>query len=166
MVNLNGDWNALHKSNPPIDEVAYQLPRGGWIYVLETSSDYERFKLGKANESGNGPFTRYSNLRTGDPYLTIHCAFFIPSRLGSAQKVESMLHEGISDLRIYDHHGSPTEWFQKRPGWGVEYICAKLARFAQQRDVRYRCDLPPDLDRVVFIYESDLRRFFGKSDSE
>lgn len=164
MVNLDGDWNALHKTNPPIDDVTYTLPPGGWIYVLETSSDYNRFKLGKTNGHPKGPFPRFGNVHTGDPYMTLKCAFFIPTRLGTAHSVETMLHEGIAELRIIDYYGSRTEWFRGTPNWAVEHIRCELAYFAQQDDVRYRSDLPPDLNHVVCIFESDLRFFFGKSD--
>lgn len=164
MVNLDGDWDALGETNLPISDLTYTLPSGGWIYVLETSSDFNRFKLGKTNGNVNGPFPRFGNVHTGDPYMMIKCAFFIPTRLGTARSVEIMLHAGIADLRIMDHYGQPTEWFTQTPNWAVEYIQQKLANFAQQENVGFRSDLPPDLDRVVCIFESDLRQFFGRSD--
>ena len=164
MVNLDGDWNELHKTNPPVVDLTYTLPLGGWIYVLQTSSDYSRFKLGKTDGHPDGPFPRFGNLHTGDPYMTINCAFFIPARLGSAQSVEAMLHDGINELRIIDYFGKRTEWFRGTPNWAVEYIRWELAFFAKQDDVRYRSDLPPDLNHVVCLFESELRSFFGKSD--
>ena len=39
--------------------------KSGWIYILISSSDYSRSKIGKAVD----PYKRYINLRTADPTL-------------------------------------------------------------------------------------------------
>jgi hypothetical protein len=48
-----------------------------WIYVIGTRADKGRAKIGLT--SGDNPLSRFSTLRSADPYLYIHAAFLIPT---------------------------------------------------------------------------------------
>ncbi|EJG0884883.1 GIY-YIG nuclease family protein [Vibrio parahaemolyticus] len=87
----------------------------GWIYVLMTPSDYNRVKIGKTI---NNPLLRLRNLKTGDPYLSLQVAYFIPPHFGLNLKgVEDLIHNALAQSRIpflddEDQLYKRSEWFQ------------------------------------------------------
>lgn len=70
---------------------------GGWIYIIMTSQNYHRVKIGKTK---NNPIDRLATLRCGDPYLAMTGAFFIPESFAKVNDVEKWLHEWFRDYRI------------------------------------------------------------------
>lgn len=87
----------------------------GWIYVLMTSSDINRVKIGKTI---NNPLLRLRDLKTGDPNLTLEVAYFIPPNFGlNLKEVEELIHNDLANLRIFflddeDQKNKPSEWFR------------------------------------------------------
>lgn len=87
----------------------------GWIYIMMTTCDYGRVKIGL---SVNNPIKRLSNLKTADPFLVMHAAYFIPTNVAgfSLRDIEKKLHESFKDFRIFffddeDEVNVPSEWF-------------------------------------------------------
>lgn len=70
---------------------------GGWIYVLMTSSDGNRVKIGKTK---NNPIERLAKLRCGDPYLAMIGSFFIPELRGEIKHIEKWVHDRLEGTRI------------------------------------------------------------------
>lgn len=92
---------------------------GGWIYVMMSGTDINRFKVGK---TVNHPVKRMKDLRTGDPTLALQVAYFIPALLGiPLGGLESAIHQQLTEshgrLSFYDENLS--EWFNgdARDAW-------------------------------------------------
>ncbi len=117
-------------------------PSGGWIYMLTTRGACTpdgRFKLGIAR---NDISRRFSALRTGDPELSIHCAFFVPHSLHQDIRcLERMLHERLDPTpgqldfsgrprfpRIAFASGGMSEWFSD-PFWLGEHFVEEHIKF-------------------------------------
>lgn len=84
---------------------------GGWIYVLMSGSDINRFKVGKTI---NHPVERLKELRTGDPTLALQVAYFVPNLLDfKLRSIESAIHHQLAAtvgrLSFYDE--TISEWF-------------------------------------------------------
>ncbi len=82
----------------------------GWIYIMGTSSDYDRCKIGKTK---NNPLKRYDALRTADPKLYLSVAYCVPLELLS--KVETTIHAELDEFRMLNHEDGLTEWFSLIP---------------------------------------------------
>lgn len=87
----------------------------GWIYILMTSSDYNRIKIGL---SIRNPMKRLGQLKTGDPNCVLYAAYFIPRyRQGlSLQSIEKYIHDYFSAHRVSfvedeDDTKRKSEWF-------------------------------------------------------
>lgn len=83
----------------------------GWIYVLMSASNIDRFKVGKTK---NHPVARLKQLRTGDPTLALQVAYFVPSLLNiTLSGLESHIHQSLTEshgrLNFFDETSS--EWF-------------------------------------------------------
>ncbi|HHQ4522829.1 TPA: GIY-YIG nuclease family protein [Aeromonas veronii] len=127
---------------------------GGWIYVLMTASDYDRYKVGLTI---NNPLLRYKKLRTGDPRLGLEVAYYIPNSLGlTLRSLENKLHKVLGpSINFFDE--VPSEWFSGEPrdaytklescfeGWGFD-----VTDFFQ-----------PSEKKIVRFWEADLISFFG-----
>ena len=81
---------------------------GGWIYLLMTSANYQRYKVGRTNQN---PLIRFKQLRTADPCLDFEVAYFIPTSLGELSKVEAEIHRHL-ERRISFHDEKASEWFK------------------------------------------------------
>ncbi|MGI9273763.1 MAG: GIY-YIG nuclease family protein [Endozoicomonas sp.] len=85
-----------------------------WIYILMTPSDYNRVKIGMTKKN---PLLRLRDLKTGDPYLALQAAYFIPANFGLCLRdIENLIHTQLEHLRIYflddeDQVKKPSEWF-------------------------------------------------------
>ena len=112
------------------------MPRGGWIYMLTTNgagTKNGRFKLGIARSDIS---RRFSALRTGDPDLSLHCAFFIPYSLHKdVRYLEKMLDERLDPTpgqfdysdrlrfeRIAFDSGGMSEWFLDPMWQGQKFV--------------------------------------------
>lgn len=91
---------------------------GGWIYVLMTSTDYNRFKVGRTKRN---PLSRVKTLRCGDPGIDIEVAFFVPASHGKLSRVEVDLHRQFGG-RILFHDESESEWFTGNPKFATQAI--------------------------------------------
>ncbi|HCE4545017.1 TPA: GIY-YIG nuclease family protein [Vibrio parahaemolyticus] len=86
----------------------------GWIYILMTPSDYNRVKIGMTKRN---PLLRLRDLKTGDPYLALQAAYFIPTNFGlRLLDIENLIHVQLEHLRIHflddeDQVKKPSEWF-------------------------------------------------------
>ncbi|GAB1620990.1 hypothetical protein AAOGI_10400 [Agarivorans albus] len=86
----------------------------GWIYILMTPSDYNRVKIGMTKKN---PLLRLRDLKTGDPYLALQAAYFIPTNFGLClRNVEYLIHTQLEYSRIHflddeDQVNKPSEWF-------------------------------------------------------
>ncbi|MFA0173183.1 GIY-YIG nuclease family protein, partial [Vibrio splendidus] len=78
----------------------------GWIYIIGSSSDYSRCKIGKTI---NNPLKRYLNLRTADPKLHLQVAYCVPHKLLS--KAEAAIHLELEEFRQLTHEDTLSEWF-------------------------------------------------------
>ncbi|WP_181406128.1 GIY-YIG nuclease family protein [Stenotrophomonas rhizophila] len=84
----------------------------GWIYLLETTSDTLRFKLGRTG--GENPLRRYLQLRTGDPGLLFRVAYLVPTVTWKLSRIEYAMHQQFGD-QIRFHDDTRSEWFHGRP---------------------------------------------------
>lgn len=85
--------------------------KSGWIYILISSSDYSRSKIGKAVD----PYKRYVNLRTADPTLGFVVGYYIPeiySSICSVHRLENYIHYDLQNYRISNFSEGKTEWFK------------------------------------------------------
>lgn len=82
--------------------------QGNWIYILMTTDNNNRCKIG----SSRVPSKRHINLRTGDPYLLISVAYYIPDCIGKISKIETAIHDYFESHRIENHDGNNSEWFK------------------------------------------------------
>lgn len=85
--------------------------KSGWIYILISSSDYSRSKIGKAVN----PYKRYINLRTADPTLGFVVGYYIPeiySSICSVHHLENYIHCDLRDYRMDNFSEGKTEWFK------------------------------------------------------
>lgn len=134
---------------------ANDLP-GGWIYVMLTSEDYTRSKIGRT--SGN-PLVRFRTLRTSEPFLGLVVAYYIPNYFGPASAFEASIHAEFEDQRIYGHDEAKSEWFRIEYSQAEMLIDGMLEDWCNQR-VQYFGDLR--LDQLCKLYESDIRACFER----
>lgn len=132
---------------------AKDLP-GGWIYVLLSSQDYTRCKIGRT--SGN-PLVRYRQLRTSDPFLGLVVAYYIPNSFGSASLFEASIHYKFQNQRINNHDEGKTEWFRIEYSQAEMLIDGMLEDWCNQK-VHYFSGLHPD--KLCKLYESDIQACF------
>ena len=123
---------------------------GGWIYVLMTSSDYNRFKVGRT--IGN-PLDRAKRLRTGDPGIALEAAYFVPNSHGKLSQMEAAVHREFPG-RITFHDETISEWFPGSAQWACEWI---ESVFADSLSSMYMFGQ----DRICRAYEADLLDFYG-----
>lgn len=84
------------------------LDEGNWIYVFMTSENINRYKVGLTR---NNPLFRVNQLKTGDPYLALQLAYFIPPSLNlDISSIEAAIHQQL-ESQINFHNGQKSEWF-------------------------------------------------------
>jgi len=121
---------------------------------MATSSDYNRFKLGRTVRN---PLDRAKQLRTGDPGLGLEAAYFVPTSHGRLSRVEAAVHCEMG-RRIPFHDGTRSEWFAGTAEWGFEW----LESIFDDWDMPVSNDLQRLWsDVVVRVYEDDLLALFG-----
>lgn len=129
------------------------LQFGGWVYVLETPSDYNRFKVGRTKRN---PILRLRGLRTADPYLSLHVGFYIPPSLpGKLSRWEKHAHNFFEASRIgfIDESGEESEWFRGSPAQAaLEIECL----FENVTDCFDPCST-----KVWRAYEADIVTFYA-----
>ncbi len=126
---------------------------GAWIYVMMTSSNYNRFKVGRTR--GN-PLDRAKQLRTGDPYLAIEAAYFVPAAHGQLSRIERAVH-GELPGRIAFYDGSPSEWFHGTAAWACNWIETIFEEWWTPVGGAHRIGT----DTVAKAYEDDLLALYG-----
>jgi hypothetical protein len=131
---------------------------GGWIYVMMTSSNYNRFKVGRT--AGN-PVDRAKQLRTGDPGVALQAAYFVPAFHGALSRVEADLRLEFGG-RISFHDESMSEWFHGSAEWACQWI---ESVFEEWFGAPVACMHMFGQDRVCRAYEEDLRYFYGSKTS-
>lgn len=141
-----------------------QVPRpqvGGWIYILMTSANYGRYKLGMT--IGN-PLVRYVQLRCGDPQLAFQVAFYVPGQFGRLRQVEHSLHKRLEDneQRIYFHDDTKSEWFKGNASDAEIDVAHELCVMTNSAIANYRRDYLYGNDRMVRAMESDLESHYGR----
>lgn len=129
---------------------------GGWIYVLMSSADYDRFKVGRTSDN---PLVRFKTLRTGDPSLGLETAYFIPTRTEKLSIVEAEIHSRLADDRIAFHDEADSEWFRGSAKQACEWLEVMFSAWWGQ----------PVVDtyllgqgRVCRAYESDLENLYKR----
>jgi hypothetical protein len=132
---------------------ANNLP-GSWIYVLISSQDYTRCKIGR---TGGNPLIRYRHLRTADPFLGLVVAYYIPNFVGSVSSLEASIHNQFQDQRIDNHDEGKTEWFRIEYSQVEMLIDGMLENWCNQK-VHYFSGLHPD--KLCKLYESDIQACF------
>lgn len=125
---------------------------GGWIYLLISSQDYSRCKVGRT--SGN-PLARFRQLRTADPYLGLVAAYYIPSGCGQVSAFEASIHYEFQDHRIFNHDDSKTEWFRIDYKQSEMLIDGMLEEWCEQQ---LHCTFHPD--KLCKLYEEAIRFHF------
>ncbi len=128
--------------------------QGGWIYILLSSQDYTRCKIGRT--SGN-PLVRYRQLRTADPFLGLTVAYYIPNSFGLVSTFEKLIHSEFKDLKIINHDEGRTEWFRIKYSDAEKLIDGMLEDWCKQK-VHYSSCLHPD--KLCKLYESDIQDCF------
>lgn len=121
---------------------------GAWIYVMMTSSDYNRFKVGRTRDN---PLNRVRHLRTGDPYLALEAAYFVPTAHGHLSRIESAIHGELTG-RIAFYDGSPSEWFRGTAVSACEWIESTFEGWWEPISGAHRIGT----GTVVKAYEEDL----------
>jgi hypothetical protein len=130
----------------------------GWIYLMMTPSDYNRVKIGKTKRN---PRKRLSELKTGDPYLALNVAYFIPYSSGpNLKSIEDKIHDYFDSVRIHfledeDRVRVASEWFSleaSKSEWNVDEAFRKLGFEITYPSNNYR--VKPYV--VAKYYESDL----------
>lgn len=96
---------------------------GGWIYMVMTSEDYERFKIGMTR--GATPMRRVKQLRTSDPFISLLVSYFIPCKVHELSKWENALQQEFGPP-ILTHDGTESEWYRGGLGEAQEWVEAKL----------------------------------------
>ncbi|KAB8046239.1 hypothetical protein GCN78_25775 [Janthinobacterium rivuli] len=138
------------------------LPPGSWLYLMGTSADYKRTKIGMTT---NNPMLRFATLRCGDPHLFMHAAFYFPQSCSlQAFELEKRVHIAYSPIRIEFHNGGLSEWF----GMNCNYAEAQCQEFienqfdSQPRSVRSYSSFTYAIGvDILKAYESDLISHFG-----
>ncbi|MFY8325828.1 GIY-YIG nuclease family protein [Pseudoalteromonas sp. ZZD1] len=126
---------------------------GEWIYVLMTSSDYDRFKIGYTR---NDPIKRMKHLRTGDPGIGFQVAYFVPNSVGKARDLEKKLHNMLGN-RVEFHDGGVSEWFPGDPRdayFIVESVFDELG-------IPITDCFDPNGNMIVRFWEEGILSFFG-----
>lgn len=126
---------------------------GEWVYVLMTSSDYERYKVGHTR---NNPMARMVSLRTGDPGIGFQVAYYIPKSIGKARDIEQKMHSKLGE-RIEFHEGGKSEWFHGDPRdayWKLELVFKELS-------IEITDDLENSEGKVVRFWEEGILTLFG-----
>lgn len=128
---------------------------GGWIYVVMTSSDYNRFKLGRT--IGN-PISRFKTLRTGDPRLGIEVAYFIPASF--AEKLSRMEADLRRELgpRISFHDENGSEWHRGSAKDAAQLVECLLEGWSDQPIASIHLF---GKNRICRAYEEDLATLYG-----
>lgn len=137
---------------------------GSWVYVLGTSSDRERAKIGITK---NNPILRFSFLRCADPGLYICAAFFIPNGFElSAREIEKAVHHKLRSARIKFHNDGNSEWFWHRAELAKTVCGGYIDEFAQEKGrslIAFSSEsYYLDKKTPLIASESDLELFFGK----
>lgn len=127
---------------------------GGWIYILFSSADYRRCKIGKTI---NNPLARYRTLRTGDPCLALLAAYYIPAHLGPITNFETAIHFEFQDHRINNHEDSKSEWFSVDAQVAEQHIDGLLEEWCNQKLSSYS---EIHLEVLTKMYESDIKSLF------
>jgi hypothetical protein len=127
---------------------------GGWIYILLSSADYTRSKIGKTIQN---PLIRFRQLRTGDPCLGLLVAYYIPEHLGPVSIFESSIHNELKDYRIKNHEESNSEWFRIDADQAEQQIDWMLEGWCEQK-----LSSPTEiyLEVLTKMYESDIQSLF------
>lgn len=133
--------------------MTYDL-KGGWIYVMMTSSDYNRFKVGRT--TGN-PLGRFRALRTSDPTLGFVVAFFVPRTFARLSQVEAALHAEFENRIPFPDDEGVSEWFLGEPAWAHQWIESILEDW-QEHPVRSMSFIGQG--KICRAYEDDLRFFY------
>lgn len=133
---------------------------GGWIYILLTSQDYSRCKIGRTTEN---PLVRFRNLRTSDPFLGLVTAYYIPSHYGDISSFEASIHYEFVDHRIFSHDDRKTEWFRIEYSQAEMLIDGMLEEWCNQT---FHHSLHPD--KLCKLYEDAIKGYFepDRSDME
>lgn len=127
---------------------------GGWIYVMLSSSDYNRFKLGKTTLN---PVSRWKGLRTGDPTLGFLAAYFVPDSVGPLSAIETDIHNRLEG-RISFFDESKSEWFTGTAEWACGFLDDLFEDWMGQ-PVASMASF--DTHRICRAYEEDLSFFYG-----
>ena len=137
--------------------------KAGWIYVLISSSDYSRCKIGRAVN----PYKRYMDLRTADPTLGFLAGYYIPERYTSIypmSEIESAIHFDLRHYRIDSFEDNKTEWFKINYETGMlcieECICLMF-----DIDLTSHCSVF-DESRLIKMYEEDIKHHFKPDNSQ
>ncbi|MDW7788765.1 GIY-YIG nuclease family protein [Morganella morganii] len=132
----------------------YWINEGSWIYVIMTGDNINRYKVGRTK---NNPMLRVNQLRTGDPYLALQLAYFIPSSLTTKTSIlEAAIHKQLeSPISFYGEKKS--EWFNgdARDVWNeIDFIFESLG-----------CEVTdyyqPFESKVVRFWGGDLEDFYN-----
>ena len=148
---MHQKWRATQLYVSPMNK--NNLP-GGWIYLLLSSQDYTRCKIGRT--SGN-PLVRYRQLRTADPFLGLVVAYFIPNFVGLVSSFEALIHNEFQDHRIINHEEGKTEWFRIEYSQAEKLIDGMLEDWCSQKVHYFSCLHP---DKLCKLYESDIQAGF------
>ncbi|WP_288855063.1 GIY-YIG nuclease family protein [uncultured Pseudomonas sp.] len=127
---------------------------GSWIYILLSSSDYTRCKIGRTDGK---PLKRFRNLRIGDANLTLQVVYYVPAKLASISKIESSIHYEFKGYRITNHEDTNSELFRVEFEQAEMYIDYLLESFLEQ-ELSNRSNI--HLDIPTKMYESDLRDIY------
>ena len=122
---------------------------GGWIYVLMSSSNYNKFKIGRSRRN---PMDRIKDVRVGDQGIGLLTAYFVPSSVGALSRVEAAIHDQFGG-RLAFHDESLSEWFEGSPDWACQWIEAVVEDWRQE-PVASISSLGSG--RICRAYESDL----------
>lgn len=128
---------------------------GRWIYILFTSSDYKRCKIGMTK---NNPVDRFKALRTGDPCLAFQVGYYIPDRFGPIASFEAAIHAEFEDERIETYEETKSEWFKIPPKQAELFVDCMLEDWTGQEvlmTTAFHCD------HLIKMYEYDIQSSYA-----
>lgn len=131
---------------------------GGWIYIFFTSENYDRCKIGKTI---NNPLVRFRNLRTGDPFLALRVAYFIPEKFGSIYDFENNIHFEFQDHRIETYEETNSEWFTISAEDAELWIDGYLEDWCNQK---LQISYGVHEGALTKMYESDIKSIFERTE--
>lgn len=126
---------------------------------MHSSYDLGETKIGKANN----PLERYKQGRTFNRKLALYGAFFIPTKLESAYRVEAQIAQTLVAARLFTHDDTEGEWFLGSAE-ALHLRLVALLSYWYGKDVYFGSDRLWSDDSICWLWVGELEGLFGPPD--